>query len=197
VNLDSINNEFYNEYADSFDKIPFEEKLTDLLLKYVSKPKSQVLEIGSGAGALAKWMTKLGHNLTCIEPAEKAAVIARKRGLKVFVKRFQDFYPDTKYDIILAISSLIHIQRSEIPSQLKKISESLQKNGVVFATFIEGEGEGYEDPTGKGKKRFFSKYSESELQELLSPYFSIIECEKIDVKKMNQSFFLMVLRSSH
>lgn len=79
MDLDYINQEFYNAYADCFDKIPFEEILTKLVLKYVTKSNCQILEIGSGAGALALWMTILGHNVTCIEPAEKPADIARKK----------------------------------------------------------------------------------------------------------------------
>ncbi|MES2199049.1 MAG: hypothetical protein V4489_02640 [Chlamydiota bacterium] len=50
-NFDEINRDFYNASEDSFDKVPFESILPDLLLKYgVGR---EVLEIGSGAGALA------------------------------------------------------------------------------------------------------------------------------------------------
>ncbi len=194
MSFDSINNEFYNAYAESFDKIPFEDLLPNLVLKYVSKPGCQILEIGSGAGALALWISHLGHHITCLEPAKSPAEIARKKGLDVLVTRFQDFYTDQKYDVILAISSLIHISRAEMTSQIKKISELLDINGVAVVSFLEGDGEGYEDPTGKGKERFFSKFSESELKESLSPYFTIVESHKIEVKKMQQSFFLMVLK---
>lgn len=43
------------------------------------------------------------------------------------------------------------------------------------------------------KVKFFSKFTQDELNILLSPYFSIIEIHKIEVKKMNQSFYLMAL----
>ena len=195
MNLDSINNEFYNSYAACFDKIPFEEILTKLVLKYVTKPKSQILEIGSGAGALAFWMSSQGHDVTCIEPAEKPAKIAHEKKLRVNIVKFQDFQIYQKFDYVFAISSLIHIPRSEMPSQLMKISESLEKDGLAFVSFIEGKGEGYEDPTNKGKMRYFSKLSESELRENLELHFSIIEIHKIEVKKMNQSFLLCVLKS--
>ena len=160
MDLDYINQEFYNAYADCFDKIPFEEILTKLVLKYVTQSNCQILEIGSGAGALALWMTSLGHNITCIEPAEKPAEIARKKGLKVHTIKLQDFQVEQKFDYVLAISSLIHIPREEIPLQMRKISELLEKEGLAFVSFIEGVGEGYEDPTNKGKMRYFSKFSE-------------------------------------
>lgn len=190
--MDSVNREFYNTFYDHFDKIPFEEVLTKLFLKYITKP-NQILEIGSGTGALALWMTQLGHVVTCIEPAEKAAEIARKRGLKVEICNFQDFHSAQKFDSILAISSLIHIPRAEMESQIKKIAGLL--NGFVFLSFIEGEGEGYEDPTGVGKERFFAKFSEAELTKMLSTYFSIIETHRIESKRMHQTFLLFVMHN--
>lgn len=51
MTIDLINNEFYNTYADSFDKIPFEDLLISLILKYLPVVPCDVLEIGSGAGA--------------------------------------------------------------------------------------------------------------------------------------------------
>lgn len=80
-------------------------------------------------------------------------------------------------------------------SQIQKMSQLLKANGTAFVSFIEGDCEGYEDPTGKGKNRFFSKFTQDELNTLLTPFFSILEKQKIEVKKMNQSFYLMVLKA--
>lgn len=194
MNIDLLNNEFYNAYAESFDKIPFEDVLVPLILKYLPVASYDILEIGSGTGALALWLSKLGHDVTCIEPAEKPAKKVVEKGLNVCIMRFQDFSLRQKFDSIIAISSLIHIRRSEMILQVQKISQLIKPGGIVFISFIEGDFEGYEDPTGKGKNRFFSKFTQDELNILLSPYFSIIEIHKIEVKKMNQTFFLMVLK---
>lgn len=194
MNKDLMNNEFYNTYADILDKIPFEDILPPLVLKYLPESSCDILEIGSGSGALALWLTKQGHSVTCIEPAEKPAEKARERGLNVSLTRFQDFPVSQKYDGIFAISSLIHISRSEMPLQIEKMSQLLKHEGIAFVSFIEGDCEGLEDPTGRGKNRFFSKFTQDELNTLLSPHFSIIEIHNREVKKMNQSFFLMVLK---
>ena len=120
-------------------------------------------------------MTQLGHNVTCLEPAEKPAEKARSKGLNVSMTRFQDYAAGQKFDGIVAISSLIHIPRSAIPLQIQKLSQLLKREGLAIVSFIEGDGEGYEDPTGKGKKRFFSKFTQDELIALLSSHFSVIE----------------------
>lgn len=191
---DLINHEFYNAYADDFDKIPFHDVLVPLILKHLPASSCEILEVGSGTGALASWMTKLGHHVTCIEPAEKPANKAKEKGLKVCSTTFQNFPARQKFDSILAISSLIHIPRSEMPFQVEKLRQLLKPGGIAFVSFIEGDDEGYEDPTGKGKNRFFSKFTQNELKIMLSPYFSILEIHKIEVKKMNQSFFLIAMR---
>jgi 2-polyprenyl-3-methyl-5-hydroxy-6-metoxy-1,4-benzoquinol methylase len=196
VNMDIVNNEFYNAFSYVFDDIPFEDDLLDLFTKNVPKEKSEILEIGSGPGALAFWIEGKGHQVTCLEPAEKPAEKAREKNLKVLQMRFQDYHADQKFDSVVAISSLIHIPRSEMPTQIKRISEFLNPKGVAFFSFIEGQGEGYEDPTGKGKNRFFSKFTENELNELLLPHFSLVEKRKIEVKVMNKFFFLLVLKKS-
>lgn len=194
MSLDNTNNDFYNTFLDHIDGIPFKEILPPLLLKYLSKPHQKILEIGSGPGALALWLTNLGHELTCIEPAEKAAQKAIQRGLNVSITRIQDFQTDQQFDAILAISSLIHLPKSEIESQIKKIATLIHKDGIVVLSFIEGQGECYEDPTNKGKTRYFSKYSEKALNDMLSSYFHFLERHQIMSQKMGQFFLLFVLK---
>lgn len=191
---DEINKEFYNANVDNFDKIPFENILIPLLLKYLSKSSCDLLEIGSGPGALAVWISKFGHSVTCIEPAEKPAEKARKRGLNVYLLRFQDFSAIKQFDCIIAISSLIHIPRLDIHSQIEKMSRLLKQEGIAFVSFLEGDGEEYGDPTKNGMTRFFSRFTQKELNQLLSPYFSIIEVHRVEVKTMSRVFFLMVLK---
>ena len=55
----SVNNAFYNGSGASFDKIPFDSLLPDLLLKYgIGR---EILEIGSGPGAFASWLVERGY----------------------------------------------------------------------------------------------------------------------------------------
>lgn len=190
----SLNEEFYNTFVDDFDKIPFHQILPSLFVKYASTSKNKVLEIGSGPGAFASWMSTLGYDITCIEPAERPAKKAREKGLKVLETTLQNFHTEEKYDCVVALSSLIHIPKIELPAQIKKIADVLTPEGLFLVSFIEGVGEVNEDPTNVGKMRFFSKFSEAELQQLLSPYFVFIEKHKIKSKRMNEFFVLIVLK---
>lgn len=188
--IDDINRNFYNTSGDSFDKIPFEPILTDLLLKYTVG--NEILEIGSGAGALASWLTEQGCTVACVEPAQELAEKVKAKGLEVYPITIQNFYSDRRYDAIIAISSLIHVSKADFPIQIQKIAKLLKSNGLFFVSLIEGENEGLEDPTGVGKLRYFSKWIESEVDAILSPYFILLENHKIHRKKMNCTFLLRV-----
>lgn len=187
---DELNCEFYNTSEESFDKIPFDTLITDLLTKY--QIGKHVLEIGSGAGALAAWLTAQGVDVTCVEPAQALAQKAVERGLKVYPTTLQSFIPDRAYNSVIAISSLIHIPKAELPVQLEKIADMLTGTGYCIVSFIEGVGEGLEDPTQIGKMRYFARWNESELNELFSPRFSLLETHQRFVKRMDCTFIISV-----
>ena len=154
-----VNQDFYNHSGDCFDKIPFDKILPELLSKY--KICNEVLEIGSGAGALAAYLKdQLGCMMTCLEPAKELALKASLKSLRVLPVSIQEFKPNQKYDHVIAISSLIHLAKQELPSQLEKIATILKPQGLFIVSFIEGTEEGFEDPTKTGKLRYFSKWTE-------------------------------------
>jgi 2-polyprenyl-3-methyl-5-hydroxy-6-metoxy-1,4-benzoquinol methylase len=101
------------------------------LLKYL-KPHSNILEIGFGPGALALWLTELGHKVTCIEPAERPAEKAKNKGLTVHTVRFQDYSLVEKYDAIVAMTSLIHIPKIELKNQIERILAHIKPEGLFF-----------------------------------------------------------------
>jgi 2-polyprenyl-3-methyl-5-hydroxy-6-metoxy-1,4-benzoquinol methylase len=188
--IDQINRDFYDDSGSYFSAIPFDPLLPELFLKYGKGKK--ILEIGSGPGGLALWLTNHGYEVTCIEPSKKLAALAAEKGLNVHPITIQEFKPSLQYDCIVAISSLIHVPKKDLPAQIKKIASALIPQGLFFVSFIEGDEEGFEDPTKIGKPRFFAKWSESDLDHLTKPYFDLLETHKIFNKKMGLMFFLNV-----
>lgn len=190
---DKLNKDFYNTAADKFDKIPFSDLLPNFFLKHASRyPEGAVLDIGSGPGAFAAWISQQGYAVQCIEPANRMAEKAKERGLKVYTTTLQNFEKDEKFDIIVAISSLIHISKAEMPAQIKKIGLLLNPGGLFFVSMLIGESESLEDPTKSGQMRYFNRYSEQEFLALVQPYFNLIEKHRILSKQMNKEFMLAV-----
>ncbi len=191
--INELNAAFYNESGASFHAIPFKDLLPDLIEKYAVG--HSILEIGSGPGDLAIWLKDQGYDVTCVEPAEKFAKLASEKNLKVHPLTIQEFETDLKFDSILAISSLIHVPRKDLPSQIQKIGLMLRQGGTFFVSFIEGNGEGLEDPTSAGRMRYFAKWKESDLDEILSPYFDLLQDHRVYNSKMDRTFILRVYRN--
>jgi 2-polyprenyl-3-methyl-5-hydroxy-6-metoxy-1,4-benzoquinol methylase len=189
-NIDEVNRDFYNSFAESFNEIPFETILPGFFLKYTTG--RTILEIGSGPGALGAWLRDKGYEVTCLEPAEKLAERAVERGLAVHPLTIQEFKTALQFDCVVAISSLIHVPKTELNTQIKKIVQLLNPHGIFIASFIEGINEGFEDPTKKGKLRYFSKWTEKELDQFLLPYFNLLEHCRIYNKIMDRTFLLKV-----
>jgi 2-polyprenyl-3-methyl-5-hydroxy-6-metoxy-1,4-benzoquinol methylase len=188
--IDAINSEFYDLSGDRFDAIPFENLLPKLLEKYLKG--ETILEIGPGPGTLAAWLKGKGYEVTCVEPSKILADRARQKGLKVQTVTLQNFETKEKFDSVVAISSLIHIPKKELPAQLCKIANLLNPQGLFFVSFLEGEEEGFEDPTKSGKARFFAKWSETAFNALTKPDFHLLESHKISNQKMDRTFILNV-----
>lgn len=192
---DTANREFYNAHYDVFIPFPFEAFLPSLFSTYVPS-ESRILEIGSGPGTLAEWLVEQKHTVVCIEPGDVHVRLAKEKRLNVIQSTFQAYEPKRgeKYECIAALSSLIHIKTSELPAQIKRISNLLIEGGIAIFSFIEGDGEGFEDPTEKGMTRFFAKISEKQLDKLLLPHFEYLEKAKVLVPVMKQYFWLLALR---
>lgn len=188
--INTLNAQYYNVSGSSFDRIACKPLLTQVFKKH--EIQGDVLEIGSGTGALALWLEKMGCKVACIEPAEGFARKIRDKGLLVHPITFQQFEMNETYDHIVAISSLIHIPKEELPKQIEKIALGLKVGGKLFLTLIEGEEEEFSDPTQMGRDRFFSRLSEEEIKSLFFPYFTRIESHKIYQKQMDRFFFLEV-----
>ncbi len=189
-NIDEINRDFYDNSGSFFNAIPFSPILPELLVKYGKG--DTILEVGSGPGGLAVWLEEKGYSVTCLEPSKKLSEAAAEKGLEVYPLTIQEFQTDRQYDCVVAISSLIHVPKEELPGQIKKIAGLLKPQGIFFVSFIEGDSEDLEDPTNVGKLRYFARWSESDLESLLSPYFDTVETHKIVNEKMGRTFFLSV-----
>jgi 2-polyprenyl-3-methyl-5-hydroxy-6-metoxy-1,4-benzoquinol methylase len=189
-NIDEINRDFYDSSGSFFNAIPFSPILPELFLKYGKG--GAILEVGSGPGGLAVWLEDKGYEVTCLEPAKKLAEAAAEKGLTVYPFTIQEFETDLQYDCVIAISSLIHVPKEELPNQIKKIAGFLKPGGILFVSFIEGDSEGLEDPTNVGKLRYFARWSQSDLDQIFSSYFDVLETHKIINEKMDRSFFLSV-----
>ncbi len=127
---------FNKSYPYRSSKSKLVEKLFKELSKKIKKkfkPKN-ILEIGCNDGTFASNFKK--KDIVCIEPCEEAAIEAKKKGLKVYIKYFDDFLvkklikDHKKFDVIFSANTITHI--SDFNSVFYNVSRILSDNGTFI-----------------------------------------------------------------
>ena len=127
---------FNKSYPYRSSKSKLVEKLFRELSKKIKKklkPKN-ILEIGCNDGTFASNFNK--KDITCIEPCGDVAVEAKKKGLNVYVKYFDDLLvkklkkDHKKFDMIFSANTITHI--SDINSVFLNAAKILSDNGTFI-----------------------------------------------------------------
>jgi SAM-dependent methyltransferase len=100
-----------------------------------------VLEIGSGCGAITRYLGETAGEVTALEGSFRRAKITHQRcrdltNVKVFCDNFQGFEPDRRFDIITLIGVLeysnLYIQaENPVAAMLAKIRRLLKPGGLI------------------------------------------------------------------
>lgn len=88
-----------------------QEAYTSKLFSYLPEGKLKILDIGGGAGETAKKLIALGHEVDIVVPSSLLANRCRTNALgsRVFQSKFEEFEPDTKYDLCLFSESFQYV----------------------------------------------------------------------------------------
>lgn len=172
--IDKVNQACYDNRAYIWDRFPFPDYLPGLVKKY-HNPKlgMRVLDVGSGTGVLAKWLSDQGFDVNCIDPSPEMVRRCQEKGLKTLQSTMQNYRPDGQFAMVFAILSLIHVPKADFTSEIKKIAEALPKDGILFLGMLEGEGEGISE--GPDYPRFFAYYTRQEIIDKVTPFFTAVD----------------------
>ena len=100
----------------------------------------KILDVGCGGGLVSEGLTKIGATVTGIDFVKEnisvAKLHAKKNNLKInyFVKDFEKEKITSKYDVIIILEVLEHLNNWE--EFIKKIKLSLKKNGTLIISTI-------------------------------------------------------------
>jgi 2-polyprenyl-3-methyl-5-hydroxy-6-metoxy-1,4-benzoquinol methylase len=96
--IDELNRTCYDHRAETWNRFPFPEVLPQFVLNYShSGVSKRVLDIGSGTGILAEWLSKKGFDVTCIDPSFEMVRRCRTKGLYTIQCTIQEYIPDGTY----------------------------------------------------------------------------------------------------
>jgi len=169
--------EFYKRYNSKKIMEKHREKFINLL------GGNKILDCGCGIGRDCREFAKLGFKVIGVDVSEEMLKLAKQETKKT------NFYQmdmtnltldNDKFDGIWCCSSLYHTKKRYILGTLKLFNARLKKEGIIFITVKEGEGESYNNKNYFGElKKFYAYYRDYELTRLLSKAgFDVIYMEK-------------------
>ena len=113
-------------------------------------PGGSILELGCGAGNHSAVMLADGFKVRATDGSPEMAEIASRRlGQRVDAMRFDQLDEQEAYDGVWASACLLHVPRDELTGILKRIRRALRGDGVFYASFKIGEGDGGRDSLGR------------------------------------------------
>lgn len=137
--------DYYNRNAESFVVNTVHADMSDIrnrFLKYVG-PGGKILDAGCGSGRDSLAFLKAGYAVEAFDASEELCRIATDYlGFKVECKRFEELDGSAQYDGIWACASLLHVKGEDLPDIVKRMRVLLKPDGVLYASFKEGETEG-------------------------------------------------------
>lgn len=168
----------YDDIADERAAKPrFEYRehfLFDFLELLRGEGRTELLEIGSGAGQDAMVFHDAGIDLLATDLSRASVGYCRCRGLNAIVADFYELpFEDDHWEAGLAMSSLIHAPDAEIDDALREIRRVLAPGsplgvGTWFGSDHEGEWTDERD-----ERRVFTIRSDHRIQELLARHFTV------------------------
>ncbi len=145
--------------------------------------KCSLLELGSGPGRDGKFFLDNGLNVTCTDLSPEMVRRCREKGLNARVMDMADLdFPPGSFDAAYAMNSLLHLTKAELPEVLRKISSVLKPRGVFFMAVYGGsDSEGMWELDDQEPKRFFSRFSDEHLNEVVSEVFDVLSFRNVEL----------------
>jgi len=138
--------------------------------------KKSLLEIGAGHGRDSKFFQDQGLEVVCIDLSPEMVNLCLKKDLTAYEMDMTDLrFPDSSFDAIFSLNSLLHLTRTEFPAVLKHISEILKPDGLFFLGLYGGyDFEGILEKDDYIPKRFYSYYSDDRIQQIVNEVFELL-----------------------
>ena len=176
ITIDTYNNSA-KELAQYFRGIGSRTGDIELAIKLSGSNKPDVLEIGCGDGRDAKEIVNRAGSYIGFDISKELIKIAKNYvpNADFLVADATDFdYGTSKYDVVFAFASLLHLNEAEISDVLTKVCTSLKPNGVVFISLKLSDK--YEEKIKQDKfgTRIFYFYNPEVIKEITKDNFIII-----------------------
>jgi SAM-dependent methyltransferase len=132
---------------------------------------ARVLEIGSGGGRDAHVMEDLGLRVRRTDITPGFVALLREQGHEAdLVDPLVDdlVSPGGAYDAVWANASLLHVDRTDLPTVLSRLAAVTRAGGLLLVSLKEGDGEGWSTHGSVRRPRHFTYWRAPALTEVAS-----------------------------
>lgn len=179
--------EAYNSSAQAREKSqmqPWKIKIRAGFLSLLQiEQKKSLLEIGAGPGRDSAFFQEQGLSVTCIDLSPAMIALCKEKGLNAHVMDMTELaFPPESFDAVYTMSSLLHLKKNEFPLVLKEIEKILKPGGFAYIGVYGGyEFEGIWEDDHQRPKRFFSFFTDAQIEKEVIKIFDIHFFERLDV----------------
>ena len=169
----------YNKYASIYAEHTRNKLLQFQLIKFESllPKKGKVLDVGCGCGRDSAYLQEDGFQVSSVDISEGMIKEAKKLGINAVKGDILKMVSNEEFDGVWCMATLADIPKSESKKFIKKLNESLKKEGILYLAVKEGEGEELiEKEIYDNSPRFYAFYKQEELEKLLQENgFEVLE----------------------
>ena len=155
---------YYNENAKKYCEQTIVGNLQenyDKFLKHLPKG-ANILDFGCGSGRDSKYFINNGYKVKAIDGSAEMCKFASKYINQVVdCMKFDELDDINTYDGIWACSSILHVEKENLPNVLIKMINALKVNGIIYTSFKIGEG--FEIKEGK----YYNYLTKNEMIQIL------------------------------
>jgi SAM-dependent methyltransferase len=176
----------YNNFAGEREKSTQQEwkvKIRDSFLKLLKdEGKTSILDIGAGTGRDSKFFMDKNMDVTAVDLSDEMIKLCQVKGIN---SQRLDFYNlheiGKKFDAVWSMNSLLHVRKADLGFVLEEIKNVLNPSGLFFMGVYGGEdSEGIWEDDIYTPHRFFSSYTDENINKVVSNHFKIVSFEIIE-----------------
>ena len=166
--------QYYQQNANAFVEGTVSADMYDARKRFLRMLPAHalILDFGCGSGRDAKAFLEQGYRVDAVDgSAELCCRASELIGQPVKQMLFEDLSAVEQYEGIWACASILHLPRRELTDVLKKISNALKPDGVLYTSFKYGDFEGIREG------RYFTDLTEESLTVLMEkvPSLQIVD----------------------
>ena len=143
--------------------------LAQEMIQHVGE-NGNLIDIGCGTGRDMTWFESQGNAVTGVDLSMGMLAYARENvhGDLIAMNMRNLGFCDSYFDGVWCCASLLHLPKAEAIYAIQEIHRILKFGGMLILSVQEGNGEGWEDGSIPEAKRFFARYQDNEMRNILS-----------------------------